>query len=75
LCLASFRPDFRMGSAEQWRNPERGTIIREASKAVEIVLPNGEDHASKIDAVIDAYKLQFRQQSVGLIVAPACVRF
>jgi Protein of unknown function (DUF3574) len=64
-----------LDSAGQWRNPQRGIIIREIGKVVEIVLPGNHDDASKVDAVIDAYKLQFRQQSVGLIVEPACVRF
>ena len=42
---------------------------------VEIVLPSDTYDAPKIDAVIDAYKRQFRQQSVGLVVQTACVRF
>ena len=49
--------------------------MHEASKIIEIVLPAGEDNRVKIDAIVEAYKLQFQQQSVGLIVAPACVRF
>ena len=53
----------------------RGTIVHEAAKVIEIVLPAGEDNRVKIDAIVEAYKLQFQQQSVGLIVAPACVRF
>jgi hypothetical protein len=62
-------------AAGQWRDVRRGTIVHEASKIIEIVLPAGEDNRAKIDAIVEAYKLQFQQQSVGLIVAPACVRF
>jgi Protein of unknown function (DUF3574) len=62
-------------AAGQWRDKRRGTIVHEASKIIEIVLPAGEDNRVKIDAIVEAYKLQFQQQSVGLIVAPACVRF
>ena len=59
----------------QWRDARRGTIVHEAAKIIEIVLPAGEDNRPKIEAIVEAYKLQFQQQSVGLIVAPACVRF
>ena len=59
----------------QWRDARRGTIVNEAAKIIEIVLPAGEDNRPKIEAIVEAYKLQFQQQSVGLIVAPACVRF
>jgi uncharacterized protein DUF3574 len=62
-------------AAGQWRDKRRGTIVHEASKIIEIVLPAGEDNRPKIEAIVEAYKLQFQQQSVGLIVAPACVRF
>ena len=62
-------------AAGQWRDKRRGTIVHEAAKIIEIVLPAGEDNRVKIDAIVEAYKLQFQQQSVGLIVAPACVRF
>jgi hypothetical protein len=59
----------------QWRDARRGTIVHEAAKIIEIVLPAGEDNRPKIEAIVEAYKVQFQQQSVGLIVAPACVRF
>jgi Protein of unknown function (DUF3574) len=59
----------------QWRDARRDTIVHEAAKIIEIVLPAGEDNRPKIEAIVEAYKLQFQQQSVGLIVAPACVRF
>jgi hypothetical protein len=62
-------------SKGQWLNPQQGAIVKEDSKVVEIVLPGANYDADKVDAVIDAYKRQFRMQSVGLIVQTACVRF
>jgi hypothetical protein len=62
-------------STGQWLNPKRRIIIRETSEVVEIVLPGDTYDASKVDAVIDAYKRRFRALSVGLIVQTACVRF
>jgi hypothetical protein len=59
----------------QWLNPRQGAIIKEDSKVVEIALPSDSYDAAKIDAVIEAYKRQFRVLSVGLIVQTACVRF
>ena len=62
-------------AAGQWRDARRGSILREGSKLIEIVLPGGGDDRVKIDAIADAYKRRFEQQSVGLIIGPACVRF
>jgi hypothetical protein len=59
----------------QWRDPDGGLIVREPSKRVEIVLPGNSDDGARLDAVISAYKRQFRQRSVGLIVQSACVSF
>jgi hypothetical protein len=59
----------------QWRDRDSGRIVREPSKQVEIVLPGGADDEVKLAAVVTAYKRQFRQQSVGVIVRPACVSF
>jgi uncharacterized protein DUF3574 len=59
----------------QWRDARRGSIVNESSKLIEIVLPGAGDDRIKIDAIADAYKQRFEQQSVGLIIGPACVRF
>jgi len=59
----------------QWRDTTRGTIVREPSKRVEIVLPGGDDDEARIDAIVKAYKDEFHQQAVGVIVRPACVAF
>jgi hypothetical protein len=59
----------------QWRDSRRGKIVHEGSKLIEIVLPGKSDDKAKIDAIADAYKNRFEQQSVGLIIGPACIRF
>jgi hypothetical protein len=59
----------------QWRAPGATTISRERSKLLMIAMPPGADNDAKVQAVIDAYKVRFKQQSVGLIVRPACVSF
>ena len=59
----------------QWRNPATNRIARERSKVVMIAMPPGADNDSRLRQIIDAYKTRFKQQSVGLIVRPACVSF
>ena len=59
----------------QWRDPRRGIIVREPSKMVIIVLPGESSDHERLDQIMEAYKSRFRQQSVGLIVRPACVLF
>jgi hypothetical protein len=59
----------------QWRDPHSGRIVREPSKHVEIVLPGNADDEARLDAAVAAYKRDFRQQAVGVIVRPACVSF
>jgi hypothetical protein len=59
----------------QWRDRESGTIVHEPSKRVEIVLPGAADDEARLEAVVAAYKRQFHQHSVAVIVRPACVSF
>lgn len=59
----------------QWRDPKRGRIVREPAKRVEIVLPGRSDDEARLDAAAQAYKREFHQQSVGIIVRNACVSF
>jgi hypothetical protein len=57
------------------RDPDTGGIAEEPSKHVEIVLPGNADDEARLDAVVAAYKRDFHQQSVGVIVRSACVSF
>ena len=60
-------------AAGQWRDPAKKTIVRERAKLVIIVM--AAQAQERIDAIVDAYKRRFRQQSVGVVVRPACVSF
>lgn len=62
-------------AAGQWRDPTSGKAVREPAKRMEIVLPGGADDESRLEAIADAYKRQFQQQSVGVIVRPVCASF
>jgi hypothetical protein len=59
----------------QWRDQASGRIVREPSKLVLIVLPGKDDDQARLDAVASAYKRQFHQQSVGVVLQSACVSF
>jgi hypothetical protein len=59
----------------QWRAPGSQGITRQRSKVVMIAMPPGADNDAKLQQIIGAYKKRFSQQSVGLIVRPACVSF
>jgi len=59
----------------QWRDPERNHIVREPSKVVMIVLPGRPEDMARLSEVAEAYKKRFKQQSVGIVLRPACVMF
>ena len=59
----------------QWRNPRTGEIIRDSTKILLVAAPRSPDVASRLAAVIDAYKARFHQQSVGVITREACAVF
>jgi hypothetical protein len=58
----------------QWRGDEN-RLIRESAKVVMIVLPKGRDISGRLEAVRNAYKARFHQDSVLLITQAACVSF
>ena len=62
-------------AAGQWRDQTSNKIIREPSKIVLIVLPGNAEDLPRLNEIAEAYKRSFRQQSVGMIVRPACVSF
>jgi hypothetical protein len=59
----------------QWRDQERNRIVREPSKVVMIVLPGKPEDMARLTEIAEAYKKRFRQQSVGIVLRPACVSF
>ncbi len=62
-------------AAGQWRDRTSGEIVREPAKRVEIVLPGASDDEARLEAIAAAYKRAFHQQSVAVIVRPACISF
>lgn len=58
-------------AAGQWRDGRR--TVREPSKVVLLVLKDGGQ--ARIEAIVAAYKKRFRQQSVGVLLRPACASF
>jgi Protein of unknown function (DUF3574) len=64
-----------LDGAGQWRDAERGLIIREPTKVLLIVLSGDATSRTLLVAVADAYKRRFSQQSVVTILRPACVSF
>jgi hypothetical protein len=59
----------------QWRAPGSQNINRERSKVVMIAMPHSDENDARLQQIVEAYKMRFKQQSVGLIVRPACVSF
>jgi len=59
----------------QWRDPARNLILRERSRVLRIIVPADAAPHGKVEAVAEAYKKQFQQKSVGIVMRPACVSF
>jgi hypothetical protein len=62
-------------AAGEWRDGTSSKIMREPSKVVQIVLPGQAEDTTRLSEIIAAYKQRFKQQSVVMIVRPACVSF
>ena len=58
----------------QWRDPATKVIMRERSRVLRIIVP-ADIARDKITAVADAYKMQFRQKSVGIVARDVCAAF
>jgi hypothetical protein len=59
----------------QWQNPQTGRISREHAKILLVAAKRSPDLADRLSTVIDAYKTQFHQQSVGVITRDSCAAF
>lgn len=62
-------------AAGQWRDTKAATIVREPAKMLLIALPGDRASLKRVTAVAEAYKRDFRQQSVLTILRSACVGF
>jgi hypothetical protein len=58
-----------------WRDKTSNKVMHEPSKIVLIVLPGNADDLARLNQIVEAYKRRFQQQSVGVILRPACVSF
>jgi hypothetical protein len=59
----------------QWRNPQTGQIAGGRTKILLVAAKPEPDLPQRLSAVIDAYKTQFHQQSVGFITRDSCAAF
>jgi hypothetical protein len=62
-------------AAGQWHDPARGVAVREPSKVVLIVYRDEPTAQARLTAIAEAYKRQFAQRSVGIVVSPGCASF
>jgi hypothetical protein len=59
----------------QWRDQDRGAIVREPSKLVLLTFRDEPQKRENLTVIAEAYKRQFRQQSVLLSLRASCVTF
>jgi hypothetical protein len=59
----------------QWRDPRTGHIAHDPTKILLVAAKREPDLARRLSAVIEAYKSEFHQQSVGLITRDSCAAF
>jgi hypothetical protein len=59
----------------QWQNPVTHATMRERTKILLVAARRTPDLGQRLSAVIDAYKMRFHQQSVGIITRDSCAAF
>jgi hypothetical protein len=59
----------------QWRDPKTQTMVHERTKILIVAAEPSPGIADRIEAITDAYKKRFDQESVGIVTAPACGTF
>jgi hypothetical protein len=59
----------------QGRDPATGVISREPSTLVIVAAPDTDQTRRGLDAVMAQYRVQFHQQSVGLVLRRECANF
>jgi hypothetical protein len=62
-------------AAGQWRDAERGVVVREPSKIVVLVLADDVATRERLAAAVAVYKQRFKQQSVAVLTRPVCAAF
>jgi hypothetical protein len=64
-----------LAASGQWRDTQSGQITQEPSFLVQIVATDSAQTVARLAQIRRAYKERFKQQSVGLIIAPSCSSF
>jgi len=59
----------------QWQNPTTQKIARDPTKILLVAAKRAPDLATRLTTVMEAYKAQFHQQSVGIITRDSCASF
>jgi uncharacterized protein DUF3574 len=59
----------------QWLDPKTGAVIRERTRIVTAAVRNPRALAAGVQAVSDAYRRRFRQESVGIVSEDVCAAF
>ena len=59
----------------RWRDPARNVTIHEKGRVLRIIARTDAAVQQKANAVAEAYRKQFREKSVGVVMRPACVSF
>lgn len=59
----------------QWRDSETGAIVREPSKVLVLIFSDEAADQAKVTAIAEAYKREFHQQAVGVVLDRDCVAF
>lgn len=64
-----------LDGAGQWLDQRTGSIVREQSKILWVAADPQSDLRKRVGSVIDAYRAQFHQASVGVLTGAACGMF
>ena len=76
VIAAQFPDGFTVYDANgQGREAPAAGVAREGTKVVMVAVDRGVDAKAKIGAVMEAYRSQFRQASVGILTSRACGAF
>lgn len=76
IVTPNFPAGFTVSDGEgQWQNPQTHEIGRERTKILLIAARRSPDLGQRLSAVMEAYKVRFHQQSVGVITRDSCAGF
>jgi uncharacterized protein DUF3574 len=64
-----------MEGSGQWYDQGSGKLIHEQSKILVVAADPDSDLRTRIGSVINAYRIRFKQRSVGVITSEACAAF